>query len=576
MEFEAEKEFEERSDNIDKSDLAIWNIENEHFLGIQRKLKGPGAKLLVGPRGTGKTHQMRIVYQECVEKAAAKTTPVCIFTSFGKYYYLEPLLGKAPNAIQIFHAWALCKITDGVYHYCHDIQQDHLLAESLSEDILPREKIEEFISLAERVSPAELMRHPLVAEISISRVVRLLETLALALEKSRIILLLDDAALTFTPDYLVEFFDIFRNLKTRSISPKASVYPGTTQYGPRFHIGHDAEIVDCWLSVMDETYLQFMNSLVEKRFQHSLNAVQPDILDIFKYASFGIPRAFISMLRNYNNYTDPGSQVKFNKALAEQAGYIRTEYNSISLKMPQFKGVIETGMTFFNKVLEALFSENKDLGPYKTIHLGIEEKSLEQISLAERMIRFLVEAGLLYPDTNVRHGIQSVGEQREYRRFIPHLLFLIQNRTFSGRSRGFSAQYILQRLRARNKKHPLRRTIQTILTDQERAQLKLEAPPCQKCFTPRLTEDQKFCHVCGSELVRKSAFENCMNIGIDELPIADWQKDKIKSELKIKTIGDLIGKQNPGTELRKIRHIGPKRSEYIHQKAIAFVDEFLT
>ena len=57
MIFLDKKEFEERSENIENSGLVIWNIENVHFLNIQRKLAGTGAKLLVGLRGTGKTHQ---------------------------------------------------------------------------------------------------------------------------------------------------------------------------------------------------------------------------------------------------------------------------------------------------------------------------------------------------------------------------------------------------------------------------------------------------------------------------------------------------------------------------------------
>src|SRR5687767_2892156 len=87
MEFIDEKEFEERSDNINDADLIVWNIENENLLSIQRKLIGTGAKLIVGPRGTGKTHQMRIVYQHCVQHVDHINKPVAIFSSFGKYFY---------------------------------------------------------------------------------------------------------------------------------------------------------------------------------------------------------------------------------------------------------------------------------------------------------------------------------------------------------------------------------------------------------------------------------------------------------------------------------------------------------
>jgi hypothetical protein len=572
MEITDEKEFEERSDNIENSDLAIWNIENDHFLNIQKKLRSAGAKLLVGPRGTGKTHQMRIVYQDSVANPSLHSKPICIFTSFGKYYYLEPLLVKSPNAIQIFHTWVLCKIIDGIYRYCDDIGYKDI--EQLSEEHIPLRLITDFISKAEKLSPSELMSHQLISDLSISKVVSLLENLAVKLGKSRVILLLDDAAITFTPEYLVEFFDIFRSLKSKIIAPKASVYPGTTQYGPRFHVGHDAEMVNCWLSVTDETYLTFMNSLIERRFAQYATNVPREILDILQYASFGIPRAFISLLRNYSSSKDATVQATFNRTISEQSKYIKAEYDSIKLKMPQYKGVIEAGVYFFEKIIVDLKEENKILVDEKNIYIGIEEDSIKGVHLSERMIRFLNEAGLLYEDTPVRHGAHSAGENREYRRYIPHILFLLLERTFS-KGRGFSAAEILKNLRAKSKKHPLRRKIDTILNEENKDKLKLEVPPCPKCKTPRLSEEQKFCHICGTELVKQSAFESCMNINIDELPIPDWQKSKIHQELKINNIGELISKPDPGVELRKIRNIGIKRSENIHKTALVLVDEFL-
>jgi hypothetical protein len=569
-----EKEFEERSDNIPSSDLAIWNIENGHFLNIQKKLKAAGAKLIVGPRGTGKTHQMRIVYEESVANATQQSKPVAIFTSFGKYYYLEPLLVKSSNAIQIFHTWVLCKIMDGLFKYCADAKLMDVDRYFSVSNAMSHEEISDFISKAEKLSPSELISHPLISEISISKVTSSIEKLVEGLGKSRAVLLLDDAAITFTPDYLVEFFDIFRSLKTKIIAPKASVYPGTTQYGPRFHVGHDAEMVNCWLSVMDDTYIAFMNSLIEKRFSQYSTGIPKDVLDILQYASFGIPRAFISLLRNYKSFRETTMQANFNKTIAEQAKYIRSEYNSITFKMPQYKRVIEAGMFFFEKIVADLTEENKILSTEKNIHIGIDANSIQQLPLSERLIRFLIEAGLLYEDTSVRHGANNPGENREYRRYIPHILFLLEQRAFS-KSRGFNTAEILKILKARNKKHPLRRNMSTILDAPNIAKLKLDVPPCPKCGTPRLAEEQKFCHICGTELIKQSAFESCMNINIDLLPIPEWQKRKIHSDLKINNIGELISKPDPGTELRKIKQIGPKRSESIHKEALILVEEFL-
>ena len=55
------KEYEERADFIDGEDLEKWTVENNFFRTIHNKIVGRGAKLIVGPRGTGKTHQFLLL-----------------------------------------------------------------------------------------------------------------------------------------------------------------------------------------------------------------------------------------------------------------------------------------------------------------------------------------------------------------------------------------------------------------------------------------------------------------------------------------------------------------------------------
>ncbi|PHR46282.1 MAG: hypothetical protein COA32_12070 [Fluviicola sp.] len=94
------KELEERSDFLEATQIQDWFISGEYFENIQSKLTGTGAKLLVGPRGTGKTHQLRVAHYKCLND---KTKPVSLYISFNRYYHLEPLLSRAPNAIKVFH-----------------------------------------------------------------------------------------------------------------------------------------------------------------------------------------------------------------------------------------------------------------------------------------------------------------------------------------------------------------------------------------------------------------------------------------------------------------------------------------
>ncbi len=569
MSVDEEKEFEERSDYIDDTSLELWNVENNHFDFIQKKLHGVGAKLLVGPRGTGKTHQMKLAHIKCLRE---NNKPISIFVSFSKYYHLEPFLTKVPNAIQIFHTWVLAKITLGCYNILEEMSTPDLTY-SLNETSFSKEIVNEFVEKAEKLKASQLSDHELISILTIPKVIDIIENLTQQFSRTRAILMLDDAALSLTPDYLVEFFDIFSSLKTKNISPKASVYPGTTQYGPRFHVGQDAEMVKCWLSVEDDTYSSFMNSLIIKRFSSYVTGVANEILELFKYASFGVPRAFISLLRNYKSNDNKNAQAMFNSVVDLQAKFIETEYLSISQKLLQYKKVIDIGYQFFKKVCEEIKEDNKVLHSEKNIMIGIASDSITEIKLGDRMLRFLIEAGLLYEETPVRHGEIRPGEPREYKRYIPHLLFLIQNRTFSI-GRGFSFNFTLQKIKKKSRKHPLRRSLNNILSKHQIDGLTLDLPPCQNCSTPRLNADQRFCHNCGHELINQSAFERCMKISVDDLPLTDWQKKNVK-KIDLNTVGDFVALQDPGTELRKIHRVGVITSEKIYSQVEKIVDEYL-
>lgn len=554
-------EFVERADFLAEDELVKWTVENQFFEGIQQKILEKGAKLIVGPRGTGKTHQFKHAFFTCLHK---KENPLAVYVSFGKYYHLEPLLFQSSNAISIFHAWVLSKIIISCYEILKITNKNEI--ELLYSNELNFDDLSEFVQKAERFKQLQEFE-PLIKFLSIQKTIEILEDLAEKLSKKRTILLLDDAALTLTPDYMIEFFDIFRSLKTMHISPKASVYPGTTQYGPRFHVGQDAEEVKAWINVDSQSYKEFMNNILIKRFDKNIN-INEDIIELLQYAAFGIPRAFITLLRDYIKDDGTNIQQKFNNVINNRKKQLEDEYQSLSIKLPQYKSIIGAGLHFFNHVIEDITQANKNENNEKQIHIGI--LTTEALNHREdRMLKFLIEAGLLYESTPLHDG-----PDREYIRYIPHFLFLIQNRAFSN-TKGFNAKGILENIRKKSNKRPLRRQLKTLLTEEEIADIKLNLPQCKSCGAERLTEEQKFCHQCGSVLIGQSAFEACLKLNIDVLPISDWQKDRIKNETTIKTIEDLVIAQSPVAELKKAKGIGQKRSSKIIYSAQNIVDEFL-
>ncbi|WP_367753792.1 hypothetical protein [Flavobacterium sp. WC2430] len=557
-----QKELEERSDYLDIEQVVDWFVTGDYFESIQKKLIGTGAKLLVGPRGTGKTHQMLITHYNCIKN---REKPISLYVSFNRYYHLEPLMSRASNAIKIFNTWVLSKIILSIYDFSERTSTDISLL--LSDPCLTKKNLELFIGQAEKGN-FRFDDETILEILNVSYVKILIEELIVLSDRKRAILLLDDAALTLTPDYLVEFFEIFISLKSSSISPKASVYPGTTEYGTKFHLGHDAEKVECWINVTDDmkSYSKFMDELIQKRLSSIIGEIDSEIIEILKYASFGIPRAFIFLIRSYLQSNKVTRQSKFNEVIDQHSELIKIEYLSLKKKIPQFSNIIEVGFTFFETIVEELTKLNKELIDSRNLIVGVETHSNRMV---ERMTQFLNEAGLLYKySSSVSHG-----ENREYMRYTPHIIFLLKAKAFNS-SRGFDTKKILQKLLSAEKKQPLRRKFETLLKEADIDNLKLNLPPCSNCSAIRIEENQRFCHKCGFELVNPSAYESCMNLDVSEIPFTRFQAEAV-NQANFRKIRDFYYVQNPVSELRKVKQIGGKRSQDILKRVVDVVDEFL-
>ena len=239
--------------------------------------------------------------------------------------------------------------------------------------------------------------------------------------------------------------------------------------------------------------------------------------------------------------------------------------------MSQFKTIIDTGYQLFQEIVELIAGENKkrlndENKMDKQLIIGISpEKDLK----FSRMMKFLNEAGLLYELTPVKHG-----KDREYQRFMPHVLFLIKNRAFNP-GKGFDSRRALESLRRKSAKHPVRRSFDTLLNGGQINNIKLDLPPCSRCSAERVTEGQRFCHNCGAELIEKSRFESCMEIPIEELPISKRLKEIINKETSFKTVGDIITSPAPSGELQEGKGIGRIRSGKILDAVKKTVEEFL-
>lgn len=559
-------EFEERADQLSNEEINRSLADGEILAKARHKLLASGAKFLIGPRGTGKTHLMRYTYTQALTD---KSAPLVLYSSFNRYLHLEPLLKKTPDALKRFRSWVLAKLLLSAFDFTTDLESNSKFL-TQTDEIYNEEKLRSLVALLEGGSGEDLYEE-FGKRITVDAVIRAIRILTAKFGRNRAVLLLDDAALSLSDQYLIAFFEIFRVLKVEGIAPKASVYPGSTQYGPTFHASHEVEEVPLWLSVEDSDYSKIMGDIAGRRLTpEQAKSISPDVMELLKYSAFGIPRVFLRLLREFLSETSNNSQSKVNKIIERQVELIGAEYDSLAIKLKQFASVVKTGKKFLlNSVSEVAAAQATDLTK-KNITLGLQQTS-DRNPLTERMLKFLIEIGLLFPLHAVSHG-----PNRKYDRYIPHLAFLYQEGAFrEGRKSTFKS--ISNVMQSTPSKHPLRRDFKSLLSEHEIANLKLDLPPCQACDTARFNDSQQFCHNCGEKLVIASLFEECMKLPLNEVPdISQALIRRVHKDTKFRTVGDVIASQNASMELQKAKYIGPIRANELISKVSLAVEEFLS
>ena len=152
---------------------------------------------------------------------------------------MEPLFKKNVNASYWFNRWLLLKIYIGL-HEALKVRNTQEITLSIG-----KKTADQVIGALEAGDIPEAEKH--CRAISISSLQEEILAILDTLSATRAILLLDDAAHAFSFAQQRVFFDFFRGIKTRYISPKAAVYPGVTSFSATFQAGHDAEEIDVWL-----------------------------------------------------------------------------------------------------------------------------------------------------------------------------------------------------------------------------------------------------------------------------------------------------------------------------------------
>lgn len=554
--------FTEQAEYLSGSSFEQWSISHQNEANTLRKLTQAGAKLITGPRGCGKTTLMIKAFNKLITSPKGNGFPV--YVNFKSSLKLEPLYKNNTNAAYWFNQWIMLKVLDGIY-----VSLDRL---DFKGNVFKLTKDQ----TAKNIELLEMGRIDLLSDkedqVSLNDIHSIADNICLELSKSRFILLLDDAGHAFSSEQQKDFFEFYRQIKSKKISPKAAVYPGVINYSSSFHIGHDAEEIDVWVKPNSDGYLEFMHTLLESRFDDNVFSVlksDENLLNLMCFSAYGIPRALLNMISAVCIENDDGglSVNLTSKSILKEIknSYDSTYdiYDSLKIKLPMYRNFIDTGSNFYEQILRILkeFNKGSDVGKQSSI-IAIKRPVTAEL---EKVIGFFQYAGLLSPN-----GISNRGGKGVYELYEVHYAAIVDRNIFFS-SRAINSEKYIEAFMNRPNHHYPRHSESSLVPGEnlERA-FSLALPPCEVCKSPRVSDQAKFCMECGSKLKDASIFEDIVNQDIDCLPITSGRADSIKQSSKIRKIKDIL-MDHDNKELRKVKMVGPAWAERIRNYAEEFI-----
>jgi uncharacterized OB-fold protein len=561
-----------RSEDLKLHEVKELGVVTEFERNIINSLKGPGAHLLQGARGVGKTTLLRLAEVE-LDAEFPRARALAVYVNFKTSTLLEGISAGQKSAFQI---WVNTKILHGVHEKLVALR---LLEVHGATDPYERvfgitgveqtgtflaQKLHQIQKLAFANDKAaveqELGEEFLNNLFDPSFLGSVLREVAERFSFQRIILLFDEAAHTFIPSQQEIFFELFKFLQGGYISCKAAVYPTVTSYGRNFEVGHDAVILS-----MDryepagpgrKIYRTQFREIVEKRIPKGSRKrkdifTHGELLDLCVDISTGNPRAFLHIL---NEVVRSGFSARA-VSLAAQS-YVDREllpyHTNLEKRLPKYSSHVRVGMEMLRhyivpEIRKKNRSETKSSYQAAAFTLPIRDVSPN--------LRLALDI-LAYSGSLLAKGTVKIANQKTGQRYVVNVALLLSERAFASSDLKGSLDAIS--LTDYREFSATDSNLETYV-----AELKSPNDTCPNCSSA-LAPNARFCAQCGQPVEKGAAvISGLLEDSIDALSISDRLRDRVRP--KFPKVGHIVQAQRE--ELMTIDYIKEVRSRIIKNAA---------
>lgn len=527
-----------RTEEIKQEDILKLYVPTEADTSILEKLQSKTPIILVGSRGMGKSFLFKVSQVKTEHCKTEKIIPV--YVTFRNV----PMLQTA-NKMQ-FQEWMLNRVCSCLirtlrqkgYLVDNNWMFSEIINQGFDENSWPQ-KLEDINRQYENSwkRPGELID---TAELpTIDDLLELVEDICRTSDIDRFIIYIDEAAHVFIPEQQIQFFSLFRELRSPYLKCNASVYPGVTYFGKTFDKTHDAEFVNLSRSINGSEYVDTMKEMVLR--QVSDDAMKRmlenngESFTVLAYAASGNPRVLLRCIEGIQNLKNDTVNKLIREFYREE---IWAEHSALVDKYPKCEKYIDWGRNFVEDiVLPEIKNKNDRLieKSESTLYFWIDRSAPEAVKEALRILEY---TGLIKMHAP---GVKATGSVIGTRYEVNLGCLLSQEVSPVSRSRDIINNLTVRKLNEYGANSKYFEDIKDIKVNVD---------------LDNSSEDLL-------KLLSKS---------IDELQLTMWQKDNLKS-IGVITIKDLLLIEE--TDLKKIYYVGDYKSRQMKNIAMAAMFEYL-